>query len=127
MKINKSMNGASLNIALEGRLDTTTAPELEKELKDSMDAITELTLDFAKLDYISSAGLRVLLSAHKTMSKKGGMKITHVNEVVAEVFLELLDKDVFLAHIHIVHCLQNFHVTATALAYLDKVFDILWE
>ena len=86
MKINKSMNGAALNIALEGRLDTTTAPDLEKELKDSMDAITELTLDFAKLDYISSAGLRVLLSAHKTMSKKGGMKITHVNEVVAEVF-----------------------------------------
>ncbi len=86
MKIDKNMNGTALNIALEGRLDTTTAPELEKELNDSMDTITELTLDFGKLDYISSAGLRVLLSAHKTMSKKGGMKITHVNEIVAEVF-----------------------------------------
>lgn len=86
MKIDKNMNGTALNIALEGRLDTTTAPELEKELNDSMDTITELTLDFGKLDYISSAGLRVLLSAHKTMSKKGGMKITQVNEIVAEVF-----------------------------------------
>lgn len=86
MKIDKNMNGTALNIALEGRLDTTTAPELEKELNDSMDTITELTLDFGKLEYISSAGLRVLLSAHKTMSKKGGMKITHVNEIVAEVF-----------------------------------------
>ena len=86
MKIDKNMNGTALNIALEGRLDTTTAPELEKELNDSMDIITELTLDFGKLDYISSAGLRVLLSAHKTMSKKGGMKITHVNEIVAKVF-----------------------------------------
>ena len=86
MKIGKNMNGTALNIALEGRLDTTTAPELEKELNDSMDTITELTLDFGKLEYISSAGLRVLLSAHKTMSKKGGMKITHVNEIVAEVF-----------------------------------------
>lgn len=86
MKIDKNMNGTALNIALEDRLDTTTAPELEKELNDSMDTITELTLDFGKLYYISSAGLRVLLSAHKTMSKKGGMKITHVNEIVAEVF-----------------------------------------
>ena len=86
MKIDKNMNGTALNIALEGRLDTTTAPELEKELNDCVDTITELTLDFGKLDYISSAGLRVLLSAHKTMSKKGGMKITHVNEIVAEVF-----------------------------------------
>ena len=86
MKINKSMNGGKLEIELEGRLDTTTAPELEKELKDSMDAATELTLDFSKLDYISSAGLRVLLSAHKAMSKKGGMKVVNVNEVVKEVF-----------------------------------------
>ncbi|MBQ6325795.1 MAG: STAS domain-containing protein, partial [Clostridia bacterium] len=68
MKITKNMNGTNLTIALEGRLDTTTAPELEKALKDSIEAATELTLDFAALDYISSAGLRVLLSAHKTMS-----------------------------------------------------------
>lgn len=86
MKITKSMNGTALNIALEGRLDTTTAPELEQELKDSMNDATELTLDFSKLDYISSAGLRVLLSAHKVMSKKGGMKVTNVNEIVSEVF-----------------------------------------
>ena len=86
MKITKNLNGTALEIALEGRLDTTTAPELEKELKDSMDAATELTLDFGKLDYISSAGLRVLLAAHKAMSKKGGMKVTKVNEIVREVF-----------------------------------------
>ena len=86
MKITKSLNGTNLEIALAGRLDTTTAPELEQELKNSMDAATVLTLDFEKLDYISSAGLRVLLSAHKTMSKKGGMKVTNVNEIVKEVF-----------------------------------------
>lgn len=86
MKITKSMNGTELNIALEGRLDTTTAPELEQELKNSLDGATTLTMDFGKLDYISSAGLRVLLSAHKTMSKKGGMKIVNVNEIVNEVF-----------------------------------------
>ena len=86
MTINANKNGTTLEIALEGRLDTTTAPELEKELKDSMTGANELTLDFAKLEYISSAGLRVLLSAHKVMSGKGGMKVTHVNEIVAEVF-----------------------------------------
>ena len=86
MKITKNLNGSSLNVALEGRLDTTTAPELEKELKESMDAANELTLDFAKLDYISSAGLRVLLSAHKAMSKKGGLKVVNVNDMVKEVF-----------------------------------------
>ena len=86
MKISKNMNGTSLTVALEGRLDTTTAPELEQALKDGMDAANALTLDFSKLDYISSAGLRVLLSAHKAMSKKGGMKVTNVNEMVQEVF-----------------------------------------
>ena len=86
MKITKTMNGTSLNVALEGRLDTTTAPELEQALKNDMDSATELTLDFGKLDYISSAGLRVLLSAHKAMTKKGGMKVVNVNEIVKEVF-----------------------------------------
>ena len=86
MKITQNLNGTSLTVALEGRLDTTTAPDLEKELKDSMDAANELTLDFAALDYISSAGLRVLLGAHKTMSKKGGMKVVNANEMVKEVF-----------------------------------------
>lgn len=86
MTINKTMNGSVLTIALEGRLDTTTAPELEAALKTSLDGVTELVMDFSKLDYISSAGLRVLLSAHKTMMKQGGMKVTNANEMVKEVF-----------------------------------------
>lgn len=86
MTINKNLEGNTLTIALEGRLDTTTAPELEKELKYSLDGVKELVFDFTKLDYISSAGLRVLLSAQKLMSKQGGMKVTHVNEMVMEVF-----------------------------------------
>ena len=86
MNIVKTQNGNALNIALEGRLDTTTAPELEQELKYTLNDVDTLTLDFSKLDYISSAGLRVLLSAHKVMSKKGGMKVTNVNEIVKEVF-----------------------------------------
>ena len=86
MTINKQQNGNTLNIALVGRLDTMTAPELEAELKKSLDGAESLILDFSKLDYISSAGLRVLLSAHKVMSAKGGMKVTHVNEIVQEVF-----------------------------------------
>lgn len=86
MTITKNLNGTTLTVALEGRLDTTTAPELENELKGSMDGITELIMDFSKLDYISSAGLRVLLSAHKAMRGKGQMKVTNVNEIVQEVF-----------------------------------------
>ena len=86
MNITKTQNGTALTVALEGRLDTTTAPELENELKASLGGITTLTLDLAKLDYISSAGLRVLLSAHKTMMKQGGMKVVNANEMVMEVF-----------------------------------------
>ena len=86
MKITRKQDGTNLEIALTGRLDTMTAPELEKELNASLDAADTLTLDFADLAYISSAGLRVLLSAHKTMIKKGGMRITNVNELVREVF-----------------------------------------
>ncbi len=86
MTINKKANGTALEIALEGRLDTMTAPELEAELNQSLAGAESLTLDFSKLDYISSAGLRVLLSAHKAMSAKGGMKVTNVNEIVQEVF-----------------------------------------
>ena len=86
MTITKKQYGRNLEISLEGRLDTMTAPELEKELNASLDAAETLTLDFADLAYISSAGLRVLLSAHKAMSRKGGMKITNVNEIVKEVF-----------------------------------------
>ena len=86
MTIRKEQNGTGLTIALEGRLDTTTAPQLETELKESMPGLTELVMDFEKLDYISSAGLRVLLSAQKVMNKQGSMKIIHVNETVNEVF-----------------------------------------
>ena len=86
MTINKNQNGTELSIAVEGRLDTMTAPELEAELNKSLEGAESLILDFSKLDYISSAGLRVLLSAHKAMSGKGGMKVTNVNEIVQEVF-----------------------------------------
>ena len=86
MTITKNLNGTTLEIALEGRLDTMTAPELEAELKKDMDSAESLVMDFSKLDYISSAGLRVLLSAHKVMSTKDGMKVKNVNEIVQEVF-----------------------------------------
>ena len=86
MTINKAKNGNELTICLEGRLDTVTAPELEKELNAELEGADALTLDFGKLEYISSAGLRVLLSAHKVMSRKGGLKITNANEIVREVF-----------------------------------------
>ncbi len=86
MIINMKQEGTNPVIALEGRLDTTTSPELEAQLKKPMESAETLTLDFSKLDYISSAGLRVLLSAHKAMSAKGGLKITNVNEIVREVF-----------------------------------------
>ena len=86
MTIEKKVNGNALEIALEGRLHTMTAPELEAELNQSLGSVDSLTLDFSKLEYISSAGLRVLLSAHKVMSAKGGMKVTNVNEIVQEVF-----------------------------------------
>lgn len=86
MTISKTANESGLTVALEGRLDTMTAPELEKELKTSLEGVTELTLDLAKLEYISSAGLRVLLAAQKIMSKQGSMKLIHVDEVIREIF-----------------------------------------
>lgn len=86
MEILKNINGTDLNIALEGRLDTNTAPQLENEIKDSIEGIKTFTLDFGKLEYISSAGLRVLLAAQKIMNVQGEMKITNVNETIMEVF-----------------------------------------
>ena len=86
MTISKERNEGALSLALEGRLDTVTAPELEKELKGSLDGVSELTLDFSGLEYISSAGLRVLLAAQKIMDKQGKMKVTNVNETIAEIF-----------------------------------------
>ena len=87
MEIKKQAEGTNLTVALSGRLDTTTAPELEKELKSSLTGVTDLTLDFEGLEYISSAGLRVLLSAQKSMNaSKGKMKIVGANEIVKEIF-----------------------------------------
>ncbi len=86
MKITENKNGNQLSLSLEGRLDTTTAPELEKVIKSSLDGVTELTIDMSSLDYLSSAGLRILLGAQKTMNKQGGMKVTHVNETIMEIF-----------------------------------------
>ena len=86
MTINTTKDGSVLTVALEGRLDTMTAPELEAVLGKEMPAAEKLILDIDKLEYISSAGLRVLLAAHKTMVSKGGMKVTNTNEIVKEVF-----------------------------------------
>jgi anti-sigma B factor antagonist len=86
MTINKTTNGSQLSLAIVGRLDTTTAPKLEEELHQSIDGVTELVFDFAELEYISSAGLRVLLGAQKAMSKQGSMVLRNVGEVVMEIF-----------------------------------------
>ena len=86
MVINKQRSGDTLTIAPEGRLDTVTSPELEKAVKGSLDGVTELIFDLAGLEYISSAGLRVLLSSQKIMNGKGSMKVIHANEMIAEVF-----------------------------------------
>ena len=86
LNICKEIKNETVRIALAGRLDTTTAPELEAELKDALDGVTTLTLDLEKLEYISSAGLRVLLSAQKTMNRQGEMKVIHVGETIMEIF-----------------------------------------
>ena len=84
--INKTIENGKARVMPEGRLDTVTAPEMEKALKELIPGITELTLDFEKLEYISSAGLRVLLSAQKTMNQQGKMKLCNVNETIMEIF-----------------------------------------
>ncbi len=86
MNIVKTQNNQSLTIALEGRLDTTTAPQLEAELKSCLSGVEALVMDMEKLDYISSAGLRVLLAAQKQMAKQGEMKVIHVSESIMEIF-----------------------------------------
>ena len=86
MTIEKKLNATELTIVLTGRLDTTTAPQLEAELKASLPGVEHLVLDFAALDYLSSAGLRVLLAAQKQMNKQGDMVLCHVNETIAEIF-----------------------------------------
>ncbi len=85
LNIDKNIAGGEALFTLGGRLDTTTAPELEESLKNSLDGVSKLTLDMAALDYISSAGLRVLLSVQKIMNKQGEMKLTNVNESIMEI------------------------------------------
>ena len=86
MKINKTINGTQMIAEIQGRLDTVTVSEAESVLKEGIAGVTELTLDFKELDYISSAGLRLLLSLQKTMNKQGSMVIKNVNETVMEIF-----------------------------------------
>ena len=86
MTIEKIAEGSKLTIALAGRLDTTTAPKLETELKQNISGVEELVLDLAALEYLSSAGLRVLLSAQKVMNRQGSMVVRNVNETIMEIF-----------------------------------------
>ncbi len=86
MNIEQNRNGNALTLTLEGRLDTMTAPQLEAALKEALPGVEALTFDLEKLDYISSAGLRVLLNTQKTMNKQGIMKVVHANEMILEIF-----------------------------------------
>ena len=86
LNIDKIIEDGKAVFVLGGRLDTTTAPVLDAALKESLAGVSELTLDFSEVGYISSAGLRVLLTAQKLMNTQGRMKITHVNEIVKEIF-----------------------------------------
>ncbi|MBQ8554770.1 MAG: STAS domain-containing protein [Clostridia bacterium] len=86
MRVILNKNGSSLDVKVTERLDTTTAPQLEKELSTQLDGVESLTLDFSELNYVSSAGLRVLLSLQKIMNKQGEMVVRNVNENIMEVF-----------------------------------------
>ncbi len=86
MTIEKNLSGSALTLTLSGRLDTATAPQLEAELKESLEGVEHLILDFDALDYLSSAGLRVLLAAQKIMNRQGEMVVRNVNETIAEIF-----------------------------------------
>ena len=86
MTIKQTKENEKVTLALSGRLDTVTAPELEAALDTALSGVTELCFDFTDLEYISSAGLRVLLKAQKIMNAKGKMTITGVNETIMEVF-----------------------------------------
>ena len=85
MTIEKKLDGSKMTVAIKGRLDTTTAPQLEAELRSDLDGIKDLVFDFTDLEYISSAGLRVLLSTQKTMNRQGTMVVRNVNADVMEV------------------------------------------
>ena len=95
MTINKISDGEKLTVAITGRLDTNSSPKLEAELRHSVDGVTELVFDFSEVEYISSAGLRVLLAAQKVMNRKGSMKLVGVSDEIQEVF-EITGFSVFL-------------------------------
>lgn len=86
MKINKTTENNTIILAVEGRIDTTTAPQLEAEVKSSAESAECIVIDFSNVEYISSAGLRVLLSGHKLMNAKGGLKLINVSEDIMEIF-----------------------------------------
>ena len=86
LNVEKKLEDGKLYVAVEGRLDTITSPDLEAKINESIEGVTELTLDFAKLDYISSSGLRVLLAEQKVMNKQGSMKIINANDTIKEIF-----------------------------------------
>ncbi|MBO4279456.1 MAG: STAS domain-containing protein [bacterium] len=86
LNIEKKVDGKNIEMVLSGRIDTTTAPELDKAIQEVIGGAENLVFNFADIDYISSAGLRVLLTSQKTMNKQGSMKVTHVNESVMEIF-----------------------------------------
>jgi anti-sigma B factor antagonist len=86
MTIEKNLNGTELTVAITGRLDTVTAPQLEAEFKGNINGVEKLVLDFAELEYLSSAGLRVILAAQKVMNKQGEMIIKNVNDTINEIF-----------------------------------------
>lgn len=86
LNINKISNGTALTVALEGRLDTSSSPRLNEELRGALDGVTSLVLDLEGLEYISSAGLRVFLFAHKVMKRQGKMTVIHVNDVIHKIF-----------------------------------------
>ena len=86
MKITKTLDGNNLKLAIEGRLETVTAPELETVVRNELGDVENLVFDFTELDYISSAGLRVILTAQKIMAQQGTMKIVGANDIVQEVF-----------------------------------------
>ncbi|MBQ5347142.1 MAG: STAS domain-containing protein [Ruminococcus sp.] len=86
MNIKKKKDGNKLTVSINGRIDTVTAPEVDKFINENLEGVEELVLDFKNVNYVSSAGLRVLLSLHKKMSAKDGMKLTDVNDAINDVF-----------------------------------------
>ena len=86
LNIDKKVDGKNIELVLSGRIDTTTAPELDKAIQEIIGNAENLVFNFANIDYISSAGLRVLLTSQKAMNKQGSMKVIHVNESVMEIF-----------------------------------------